>query len=73
MADKADAAKKEPFNPVAFAREVRQEMNRVIWPTQRETMISTIMVLVLIIVAALFFTLVDTVIGTLDAVDTGDG
>jgi preprotein translocase subunit SecE len=64
MAEKALPAKKESVNPVQFVTEVRQEMKRVTWPSQRETMISTVMVLVLIVLSALFFTVTDTVIGT---------
>lgn len=49
-------------NPAKFIREVRQEMNRVVWPTRKETMVSTIMVLVLVIIAAAFFFLADNLI-----------
>lgn len=52
-------------NPAKFVREVRQEMRKVAWPTRKETMISTAMVLVLAAVAAVFFVLVDSVVGTL--------
>lgn len=50
------------INPAKFVREVRQEMNRVTWPTRRETMISTLMVLLMVTVAALFFITVDWII-----------
>lgn len=49
------------LNPAKFIREVRSEISKVIWPTRRETMISTAMVLVLAFVAALFFLAVDGV------------
>jgi preprotein translocase subunit SecE len=49
-------------NPVKFIREVRQETGKVVWPSSKETMMSTIMVLVLVIIAALFFWFVDSVI-----------
>lgn len=52
-------------NPAKFVREVRQEMSRVTWPTRKETMISTTMVLVIASLAALFFVLVDLVAGSL--------
>lgn len=52
-------------NPAKFIREVRQEMEKVTWPTRRETLISTAMVLVLVTIAATFFVLVDMGIGTL--------
>lgn len=47
------------FNPAKFVREVRQETAKVTWPTRRETMISTTMVLVLVGIASVFFLLVD--------------
>ncbi len=50
-------------NPAKFLREVRQEMNKVTWPTRRETIASTLMVLVLSAVFALFFMFVDSVLG----------
>jgi preprotein translocase subunit SecE len=51
-------------NPAKFIREVRQEMNKVTWPTRQETTISTIMVLVLAVIAAIFFLLVDGILAT---------
>jgi preprotein translocase subunit SecE len=47
------------MNPAKFIREVRTEVGKVTWPTRKETIISTIMVLVLAFVAALFFLAVD--------------
>ncbi len=49
-------------NPAKFVREVRQETSKVTWPTRRETLISTAMVLVLVLIASLFFLLVDNII-----------
>lgn len=49
------------MNPAKFVREVRQEVAKVSWPTRRETMISTAMVLILAFIAALFFLAVDSV------------
>ena len=51
-------------NPVEFVRQVRQETRKVTWPSRRETMISTAMVFVFVIIAALFFFLVDQVLST---------
>ena len=50
------------LNPTKFFREVRQEVSKVTWPTRKETMVSTAMVLVLVVVAAIFFWFVDSVI-----------
>jgi len=49
-------------SPAPFVREVRQEAAKVTWPTRRETTISTVMVFVFCIIAALFFLLVDQVL-----------
>jgi preprotein translocase subunit SecE len=46
-------------SPVQFLNEVRQEGSKVTWPTRRETMISTAMVFVMVILAAIFFFIVD--------------
>ncbi len=46
-------------NPARFIQEVRQETAKVTWPSRKETGISTAMVFVMVIVAALFFMLVD--------------
>ena len=46
-------------SPAQFVQEVRQEVSKVTWPTRKETMISTGMVFVMVILAALFFFLVD--------------
>jgi preprotein translocase subunit SecE len=49
-------------NVAQFFREVRQEAAKVTWPTRRETAISTAMVVVMVILAAIFFLVVDEVL-----------
>lgn len=51
------------INPGSFVREVRQEMSKVTWPTRRETMVTTIMVLIMTALLSLFFLGVDQVLG----------
>lgn len=53
------------LNPTKFFREVRQEVSKVTWPTRKETLVSTQMVLILVLIAALFFWVVDTMIALL--------
>jgi preprotein translocase subunit SecE len=48
-------------NPIEFFRQVRQEVSRVTWPTRKETMVTTAMVFAMVIVAAVFFFLVDEI------------
>ncbi len=47
------------ISPGEFVRQVRQEMNKVTWPTRKETLITTAMVFAMSILAALFFFIVD--------------
>ena len=51
-------------SPAQFIREVRQEANKVTWPTRKETGITTMMVFIMVFVAAIFFFLVDSVAST---------
>ena len=50
------------MNPGQFVREVRQEVSKVTWPTRKETGITTGMVFLMVILAALFFFLIDQVL-----------
>ncbi len=50
------------LNPLIFFRQVRQEMDKVTWPTRKETVITTVMVLILVSIMALFFLGVDQVL-----------
>ena len=51
-------------NPFEFLQQVRTEVSKVTWPSRRETIITTIMVVIMSIIAALFFLGVDWVLGT---------
>lgn len=53
------------INPAKFIREVRQEAGKITWPTRKEAGISTVMVLVLVAIAATFFVFADMLIGAL--------
>jgi preprotein translocase subunit SecE len=50
------------LNPLKFLQEVRQEVGKVTWPTRNETMISTVMVLVMVVIASFFFLAADQLI-----------
>ena len=47
------------FNPGQYIREVRQETSKVTWPTRKEVTVTTIMVFIMVFLAATFFFLVD--------------
>ena len=49
-------------NPFTFLEQVRAEAVKVVWPSRRETGISTAMVIVMAFVAAIFFLVADQVI-----------
>lgn len=46
-------------NPLEFLQEVRQEARKITWPSRKETMITTVMVLIMVVLASIFFLLVD--------------
>lgn len=48
-----------------FVRQIRQEVSKVTWPTRTETIQSTLMVVVMVAFAAVFFFLVDIVLAEL--------
>ena len=51
------------LNPAKFVREVRTEINRVTWPSRKETLVTTGLVFALSAVAAIFFFVSDQIIG----------
>ncbi|HSD93727.1 MAG TPA: preprotein translocase subunit SecE [Methyloceanibacter sp.] len=52
-------------NPFEFIQQVRTEVSKVTWPTRRETLITTAMVLLMSAAAAIFFLFADWVISTI--------
>ncbi len=50
-------------NPFVFAQEVRQEVSKVTWPTWKEVWITTIMVLIMVTIAAIFLLIADQIFG----------
>ena len=56
-------------NPLQFIQQARAEVSKVVWPTRREVMLTTVMVFILAALTALFFALVDILIrGGLNAI-----
>ena len=49
-------------NPLKFIQEVKQEAFKVSWPTRKETLQGTLMVVAMAIIASLFFLLLDQVL-----------
>jgi preprotein translocase subunit SecE len=46
-------------SPAEFVRQIRQEVSKVVWPTRKEAMITTIMVFIMASVMSIFFLGVD--------------
>ena len=46
-------------NPLQFIQQVRSEVSKVVWPTRREVLLTTVMVFVMAALAAVIFALVD--------------
>ena len=53
---------KKPINPLQFFREVRAEARKISWPSRRETWITSVMVLIMVVITAVFFFVVDFVL-----------
>jgi preprotein translocase subunit SecE len=54
-----EVKKKKRTHPVEFLKQVRAEAEKVTWTTWNETRISTFMVLIMVVVMAVFFLIVD--------------
>ena len=49
-------------NPLKFIQEVKQEAFKVTWPTGKETLQGSLMVVAMAIIAALFFLMLDQIL-----------
>ncbi len=67
MADEASkeitAAPARRGGPLQFFQEVRRETSKVTWPSWRETYLTTIMVMVMVVISMMFFAIVDYGLG----------
>lgn len=57
-----DKSRRAP-NPAKFFGEVRQEARKVTWTSRKETVITTVMVFIMVALAAVFFLIVDIGLG----------
>jgi|SRR6476646_5954746 preprotein translocase subunit SecE len=58
----AQAAPKKKTSLAQFAREVRAEARKITWTSRRETWITSVMVAIMVVLAAIYFALVDGVL-----------
>ncbi len=50
-------------NPSTFLQQVRSEVLKVVWPTRRETLITTVMVFIMVFLPVIFFFVADQILG----------
>ena len=50
---------KKKTSPALFVRQVRQELQKVTWPERRDTIISSAIVMLLVVLFSIFFLLSD--------------
>lgn len=48
-------------NPIQFLRQVKQEVKKVTWPSKKEVIHATIMVIIIVAIASVFFFFVDMI------------
>ena len=53
------------MNPFQFIQQVRSEASKIIWPTRRETLTTTVMVFIMATLFAIFFFFTDQIISFL--------
>lgn len=49
-------------NPLQFIQQVRAEVAKIVWPTRREVLLTTVMVFIMATLTAIFFAIVDILI-----------
>jgi len=58
-------------NLISFGREARMEVRKVVWPTRQETIQTTFMVMVAVIIIGIFLWLIDMVLAQAITMITG--
>ncbi|EDX82002.1 MAG: preprotein translocase subunit SecE [Alphaproteobacteria bacterium] len=59
----APAPKKPRTSPSDFYKQVMAEGRKIVWPSRKETWITSVMVFIMVVIAAIFFWVVDTGLG----------
>ena len=60
-------------NLIGFGREARMEVRKVVWPTRQETLQTTLMVMVAVLVMGIFLWLIDMLLAEAIQLLTGTG
>tara|TARA_Y100001935_G_C16820199_1_gene274412 strand:- start:83 stop:280 length:198 start_codon:yes stop_codon:yes gene_type:complete len=61
------------FRPIKYLQEIKNEMDKVTWPSRRETTVTSIMVLIFVFIAAIFFLLADQLLSWIVGLILGIG
>ena len=61
-------APKPRTNPMQFFSQVRAEGRKITWPSRKETWITSVMVLIMVTIAAIFFLVVDYALAFLSGI-----
>ena len=69
----AKPTKTDKVGPVKYVGQVRQEARKVVWPTWRETVTTTILVMIMVILMGIFFFIVDWALASLIKIILGLG
>jgi len=59
----ADAPARPKVSPAQFLDQVRAEGRKIVWPSRKETWITSVMVFLMVLIAAVFFWAVDFALG----------
>lgn len=57
-----EGIERQMTNPFQFMQQVRAEVSKVVWPTRRETLLTTVMVFIMVALFATFFAVSDLII-----------
>lgn len=55
-------AAKTRISPIQFFAQVQAERRKIVWPSRKETWITSVMVFIMVALAAAFFWIVDTLL-----------
>ncbi|MGY9050600.1 MAG: preprotein translocase subunit SecE [Alphaproteobacteria bacterium] len=60
-------------SPIKFVQQIRAEAKKVTWPSRRETIVTTIMCVIMVICFAIFFLIADQILSWLVSLVIGSG
>ena len=61
-------APRKRVSPAQFLSQVRAEGRKITWPSRKETWITSVMVLIMVLIAAIFFWIVDWALAKLSII-----